>query len=388
MPSDFCAMPRAGAAPPVESNFLPDTNRIDARRFFASSFRPMTTASPLGFGLIGTGMIADYHARAIAETTGARLIGVAGRTPEKVRALAEKHGAPFATTDIAALVARPDIQVVCITTPSGAHLEPALAAIRAGKHVVVEKPLEITVARVDQLLAAAATAGVKVAPIFQSRFGTGAQRVKTALVAGRLGRLVLASAYVKWHRTAAYYQGWKGTLALDGGGAVMNQAIHGLDLLQWFAGLPAEVFGWTTRRVHTGIEAEDTACAALRFPDGALGTIEASTALYPGWSRRIELCGEHGSIALEDDRITRWEFRTPHPNDAAILAAAADNSLGSGASAPNAISHQGHLRQIQNLADHLRTGVPLLVDGPEARKAVALVGALYASAASGAPVKL
>lgn len=347
----------------------------------------MTNATPLGFGLIGTGMIADFHARAIAETTGAKLVGVAGRTEAKVRALAEKHGAPFATTDVAALVARPDIQVICITTPSGAHLEPALAAIRAGKHVVVEKPLEITIARVDQLLAAAAAAGVKVAPIFQSRFGAGAQRVKAALDAGRLGRLVLASAYVKWHRTAAYYQGWKGTLALDGGGAVMNQAIHGLDLLQWFAGLPAEVFGWTTRRVHTGIEAEDTACATLRFPDGALGTIEASTALYPGWSRRLELCGEHGSIALEDDRITRWEFRTRHPDDAAVLSTA-DNALGSGASAPSAISHQGHLRQIQNLADHLRTGTPLLIDGPEARKAVALVCALYTSAARGIPVKL
>ncbi|MBP6506243.1 MAG: Gfo/Idh/MocA family oxidoreductase [Opitutaceae bacterium] len=347
----------------------------------------MVSSTELGFGIIGTGMIADYHARAITEATGARLVGICGRTEAKVRPLAEKHHAPFWTTDVAALVARPDIHIVCITTPSGAHLEPALAAIRAGKHVVVEKPLEITPARVDALLAAAAAAGVIVAPIFQSRFGAGAQRVKAAVAAGRLGRLVLASVYIKWHRQASYYQGWKGTRALDGGGAVMNQGIHGIDLLQWFAGLPAEIFAWKTRRVHTGIESEDTACAALRFANGALGTIEASTALYPGWARRIELCGENGSITLEDDRITQWNFREPQPGDETATAAA-DNALGSGASAPNAISHQGHLRQIQNLVDHLRSGAPLLIDGPEARKAVALICALYASAESGVPVKI
>jgi predicted dehydrogenase len=346
-----------------------------------------TSNSPFGFAILGTGMIAGFHARAIRDISGARLVGFWGRREEKARALAQEHGAPLATADFEALVRRPEVQVVCITTPSGAHLEPALAAIAAGKHVVVEKPLEITVARVDALLAAAAAAGVVVAPIFQSRFGAGAQRVKAAVTAGRLGRLVLASAYVKWHRTADYYaaQPWKGSLTLDGGGAVMNQAIHGLDLLQWFAGMPAEIFAWKTRRVHTGIEAEDTACAAVRYGNGALGTIEASTALWPGWSRRIELCGEHGSIVLEDDRITRWEFRTRQPGDEAVVAGS-DNALGSGASAPNAISHEGHLRQIQDLVHHLRTGSPLAINGAEARKAVALVCALYESAEHGRPV--
>ena len=349
----------------------------------------MATTSPIGFGIIGTGMISAYHALAINEIPGAKLVGWCGRTASKVEALADKHGAAFRTTSVEALVARSDILVVCITTPSGAHLEPALAAIAAGKHVVVEKPLEVTVARTDALLQAAAKAGVVVAPIFQARFGAGAQRVKAAIAAGRLGRLVLASAYVKWHRTDAYYQSqpWKGSLALDGGGAVMNQAIHGLDLLQWFAGLPAEVFAWKTRRVHTGIEAEDTACAALRYADGALGVIEASTALYPGWSRRLELCGENGSIALEDDRIVRWEFRTAEPGDAAMTATAGD-ALGSGAGAPNAISHEGHKRQIANLVEHFRTGAPLAIDGPEARKAVTLVCALYDAANRGTPVRL
>jgi len=346
----------------------------------------MSSSTELGFGIIGSGTIAHFHALAINDTTGARLVGVASRNATTARALAEKHGAPFHTTEVDELVARPDIHVICIATPSGAHLEPALAAIRAGKHLVIEKPLEITVERIDAVLTAAQSAGVVVAPIFQARFGANVRHLKTAIETGRLGRLVLASAYIKWHRPAAYYQGWKGSRALDGGGAAMNQGIHGIDLLQWLAGMPVEVFGHTARRVHTAIESEDTAVATLRYADGALGTLEASTALYPGWSRRIEIGGEHGSVCLEDDTLTKWDFREAQPGDEAIRDAATDTALGSGASDPKAISHQGHLRQIQDLVNHLRDGTPLGIDGPEARKAVSLIRALYDSAELGRPV--
>lgn len=333
-------------------------------------------------------MIADFHAKAIAHLTGAKLVGVASRNAENARAFAEKNGLTFHTTNLAELLARPDIHVICVTTPSGAHLDPTLAAIRAGKHVVVEKPMEITPARADQMIDAARTAGVTLAPIFQGRFGTGAQTVKAALDAGRFGRLVLASAAVKWHRGAQYYSGWKGTTALDGGGALMNQAIHAVDLLQWFAGMPTEVFGFKTRRVHTGIQSEDTASAALRFENGALGTIEATTALWPGWQRRLEICGENGSVALEDDQIARWDFRESRPEDERIRAAKDGGTLGSGASAPNAISYVGHQRQLQDLIDALRAGRAPALDGVEGRKAVKLIRAVYDSAESGAPVKL
>ncbi len=344
---------------------------------------------PLGFALVGTGMIAGYHAQAIAQTPGARLVGVVSRSPEKGRAFAAQHNIPILTATVEEMVARPDVQVINVTTPSGAHLEPALIAIRAGRHVIIEKPLETTPARVDQINAAAAKAGVKVAAIFQGRFGSGAQTVKVALDAGRLGRLVLASAYVKWHRTADYYKTpWKGTWELDGGGALMNQAIHGVDLLQWFAGLPTEVFGQFTRRVHTGIQADDTTVATLKFPDGALGTIEASTALWPGWSRRIELCGEHGSICLEDDYISRWDFAKAEPGDDAIRSAKRDNALGSGAGVPGGISLAGHLRQIGDLVAAVRDNRPPAIDGRDGRKAVALVHAIYESAKSGKAVKL
>lgn len=345
-------------------------------------------STPLGFGIVGTGMISHYHAQAINALTGAKLIGVASRDAAKATAFAARHHAPFATTDLAALLARTDVHVVCITTPSGAHLAPALAAIRAGKHVVIEKPVEITTARVDEILAAAEKARVTVAPIFQARFGAGARQVKAAAAAGRLGRLVIANAAVKWHRAPAYYTGWKGTLDLDGGGAVINQAIHGLDLLQWFVGLPTEVFAWKTNRVHTGIAAEDTACAALKFPDGALGTFEATTATWPGWARRLELCGERGSVALEDDRIVRWDFADAQPGDDAIRTAKPDAAMGSGSSAPNAISFAGHQAQLQDLVDALATGRAPALTGAEGRHAVALVNALYASAQSGQPARV
>ena len=348
----------------------------------------MTSAKPLGFGIIGCGVIADFHVQAIANLKGAHLVGVADQFAEPVARIAKKYGIGFSTTSIDELVARPDIDIVCVTTPSGAHLEPALAAIRAGKHLVVEKPIEITVERVDELLRAADAAKVRVAAIFQSRFGTGARTVKAAVEAGRFGRLVLCSAYVKWHRAADYYRGWKGTLKLDGGGAVMNQGVHAVDLLQWFAGMPVEVFAWKTRRVHEKIEAEDTAVASLKFASGALGTIEATTAAYPGFNKRIELCGETGSVILEDDRILAWSFRDERPEDAGIRAAGQGVDMGSGSSDPTKISFYGHQMQLQDLVDALRENRPPAVEGREARNAVALIRALYASAESGAPVTI
>jgi len=349
-----------------------------------------TTNSPagtLGFAIVGTGMIAAFHAQAIAQTPGARLLGLVSRTPERASAFAEKYGISLVASTVEEIVRHPEVDALVVTTPSGAHLDPALAAIRAGKHVVIEKPIETTPKRADLIITSAEEMGVKIAVIFQGRFGEGAQKVKTAIDAGRFGRMVLASAYVKWHRTAEYYNTpWKGRWDLDGGGALMNQAIHGVDLLQWFAGVPEEVTGWMTRRVHTGIEADDTTVAALRFPDGALGTIEATTAAWPGWSRRIELCGEGGSVSLEDDLIVRWDFATEEEGDADIRRAPEANALGSGAGNPASISIVGHQRQIEDFVSAVRENRAPMVDGKEGRKAVALVDAIYRSAREGRPV--
>ena len=345
----------------------------------------------IGFGIVGTGMIANYHAKAIkalSEQYNVRVAGALDSVLDRARDFAQKNDVPFYTDSSEDFFANPEIQVVCITTPSGAHLEPALQAIRAGKHLIVEKPLEVTVERVDALLDAARQANVKVAAIFPARLSRGARALKEALEAGRFGRLSLCSAYIKWHRSAAYYSGWKGTLKMDGGGAVINQAIHAIDLLQWLAGMPTEIFAWKTRCVHLDIEAEDTACAALRFGSGALGTIEATTAVYPGWERRIEICGEFGCAAIEDDRIVRWDFRDPTSADDALLSSPENAACGSGASAPEQIDFTGHQRQIEDMVRSLRDGTPLLIDGKQARNTVVLVRALYESAESGLPVKL
>src|SRR5690349_12794854 len=342
---------------------------------------------PLGFGFIGAGAIANFHARAVAAARGARAIGVVSRRRSTAEAFAQEHGLGFASDSVPELLKQPGLDAVCITTPSALHLEPALAAIRAGKHLMIEKPLDSTVEGTDHILQEAEKAGVRVGSIFQARFGDAARQVKAAVDAGRFGRMVLASCYVKWNRTTEYYTGWKGKLSEDGGGVIINQAIHGVDLLQWFAGMPAEVFAWATQRVHR-IESEDTCVAALKFGSGAFGTIEGTTATWPGWSRRIEICGEHGSAIMEDDDITRWDFREERPEDAKIRSMRESAAMGSGAAAPMNIKIEAHVRQIQDFVDGINEKRPFFIEGREARKAVQLVRAIYDSAASGRPVKL
>jgi predicted dehydrogenase len=341
----------------------------------------------LGFGFIGAGAIAQFHARAVAAARGARAIGVVSRRRSTAEAFAKEHGLGFASDSVAELLDQPGVDAVCITTPSALHLEPALAAIRKRKHLLIEKPIDSTVEGTDHILAEAAKAGVRVGSIFQARFGDAARQVKAAVDAGRFGRMALASCYVKWNRTTDYYTGWKGRLAEDGGGVIINQAIHGVDLLQWFVGMPSEVFAWSTQRVHR-IESEDTCVASLRFASGALGTIEGTTATWPGWSRRIELCGEHGSVVMEDDDIARWDFRVARPEDERIRAMRESATLGSGAAAPMNIKIAGHQRQIQDFIDGIREKRPFFIEGSEARNAVVLVRAIYDSAASGHPVTL
>ncbi len=344
------------------------------------------SAQKLGFGFIGAGAIAHFHARAVAAARGGALVGVVSRTRATAEKFAAEHGMTFASDDAGALLKQPGLDAVCITTPSALHLEPALAAIRAGKHLMIEKPLDATVAGTDRILREAESHGVRVGSIFQARFGDAARQLKAAIDAGRFGRLVLAGCYVKWNRTTEYYSGWKGKLSEDGGGVIINQAIHGVDLLQWFAGMPSEVFAWTTQRVHK-IESEDTCVAALKFASGAFGTIEGTTAAWPGWSRRIEICGENGSAVMEDDDIARWEFRVAQPGDEQVRAARESSAKGSGAANPMAINFEGHLRQIQDFIDGIREQRPFFIEGREARKAVALVRAIYDSAASGQPVR-
>jgi UDP-N-acetyl-2-amino-2-deoxyglucuronate dehydrogenase len=342
-----------------------------------------------GFGIIGTGMIAHFHARAIAEIRGAKLIGAYNANFPKAQAFAEKFPCtPFAALD--EMLADPRIHVVTICTPSGAHLEGAIAAAEAGKHVITEKPLEVTLKRCDAVIDACKKAGVTLATIFPSRFHASAQLLKKAVEADRFGKLTLGSAHVKWYRTQAYYDSgaWRGTWKLDGGGALMNQAIHSVDLLLWLMGDVAEVTALTGLLAHDRIEVEDAAVAAIRFKNGALGLIEATTAAYPGQLKRIEISGTAGTAILEEESIKVWNFAKEKKGDAEVLSRLAGNKTGGGAADPAAIGHAAHAALFRDTLEAIKKGRTPLADGREGRRSVELILAIYQSAETGKTVKL
>jgi len=281
--------------------------------------------------------------------------------------------------------------VVTIGTPSGAHLEPAVAAARAGKHVIVEKPLEITLKRCDRIIRECEKAGVVLSAVFPSRFHGSCVEMKRAVDAGRFGQLTVGDAIVKWYRTQAYYDSgdWRGTWKLDGGGALMNQAIHSVDLLYWLMGPVVEIRAQTALLAHKDIEVEDVAMATLRFANGAMGIIEASTAIYPGYLKRIEIHGSAGSAVMEEEDIIKWDFAKRNRRDAAIEEEMAkQQSGGGGAADPAAIGHHGHTRQFQDVLKAIKKGTSPAVDGPEARRSVEIILGIYKAAETGRAVKL
>lgn len=347
--------------------------------------------SKIGFGIVGCGMIAQFHARAIQDIKGAQLVAVFTSQPENGKKVAELVGGCEIYTDYARFLKHPGLHIVNICTPSGAHLDPATAAAAAGKHVVVEKPLEVTLARCDKLIAACEKHGVQLCTIFPSRFGAANLTLKTAIEAGRFGRLTLGDTYVKWWRTQEYYDngGWRGTWKLDGGGAYMNQAIHNVDLLQWFMGDVAAISGFTATLAHERIEVEDTGIAAVKFKNGALGVIEATTSAFPGLLKKTEIHGTHGTVIIEQDDILKWQFVRETKKDVAIRAKFEQRiSGGGGASDPKAISFAGHRDQLKDFMKAIQSGGAPLVDGREGRKSVELILALYKSAQTGRVVEL
>ncbi len=343
-----------------------------------------------GFGVIGCGMIANFHAKAIADIRGAKLIGGFDTFPAAAERFAQANNCrSYARLDD--MLADPEIDVVTIGTPSGAHLEPAVAAARAGKHIIVEKPLEITLKRCDKIIRECERAGVVVSAVFPSRFHESSQLLKKAMDAGRFGRLTVGDAYVKWFRTQAYYDSgaWRGTWALDGGGALMNQAIHSVDLLCWLMGPVKRINACTATLAHKRIEVEDVAVASLEFENGALGVIEASTAVFPGMLKRIEIHGSEGTAVLREEDITEWDFAKSTRSDAALKKRmAAKTKTGGGASDPTAIGHHGHTAQFKDVLKAVKSGSAPLIDGPEGRRSVEIILAIYKAAETGKAVEL
>jgi len=336
-----------------------------------------------GIGIIGTGAIAIKHAQAIADLQGARLLGLFNPNPTSAEVARGRFSEP-GFSDLDEFLAIEGLDIVCICTPSGIHLEPGLAAVRAGKHLMVEKPIEVNVSRADQLIEAAEQNGVKLAVIFQNRFSPDYQKLKQAVDAGVFGRLLMGNAYVNWFRNDAYYatSTWKGTLKADGGGALINQGIHTIDLLLDLMGDVKSVYGQVQTTLYP-IEGEDLGAALVNFQNGALGNITSATALYPGYPERIEVFGTEGSAILEGGRLTAWNVRGQEPSEIAASAA-----LASGSSDPNAIGIQLHLDQWRLFLEALDTDRQAVVDGQTARKSVELICAIYESSRRGEPLTL
>jgi len=345
----------------------------------------------VGFAIIGCGNIGPVHAAAIAEVKQAKLVAVSDVVEATGQRLGDKYGAEV-YTDYRKMLERKDIQAVCLCVPSGLRAEIAEDCAAAGKNILSEKPLDVTTKRIDRIIKATDKAGVRLGCIFQSRFAEGPQLIKKAIDQGRFGKLVLGDAYIKWYRSAAYYGSgaWRGTKKLDGGGALMNQGIHQIDLLQWFMGPVATVRAQAKRALHEKLEVEDLAVVTLEFVNGAYGVIEGSTAIWPGHSARVEVHGTEGSAYVEDGALKFYQFQKRKAADAKIEAMLTrESELGSGAGDPlSSLKIEGHRRQIADFAVAILKDRPPLIDGREGRNAVALIEAIYKAAETGKTVKL
>ena len=340
-----------------------------------------------GIGIIGTGAIASHHATAIRELDSCELVAVCSSSEARAASAALKFGvrAYYSVED---LLANPDVNLVIICTESGHHLEPAMAAARAGKHVLTEKPIEISLERAERMITECKAHGVKLGCVFQNRFKPAFLQLKEAVRQGRLGKLLMGNAYIKWYREPAYYSSspWKGTLAGDGGAALINQGIHTIDLLLDLmqegasAGI-VQVYGQTRTRVHH-IEGEDLGVALLSFEGGALGSVVGATALYPGYPERLEIYGEKGSVILEGGEIAAWNIRGEESP-----VQGKQQAEKSGSSDPMAVDYRLHKAQIQDMVEAIRNDREPLVSGETARRSLALIQAIYQSAKENRPVQ-
>jgi predicted dehydrogenase len=339
------------------------------------------------FGIVGAGMISQIHAEAIRQLPNTELTGVMDNGSGRGKTIAPDTDTSGAA-DLDVFLARDDIDVIAIATPSGAHMEVAVKAAQAGKHCIVEKPIEITLERIDRMIAAHDKAGTLLGGIFNSRYSAAPQLLKQTVEAGRFGRLTFAAAQGPWWREQSYYDDsdWKGTWALDGGGALMNQGIHSIDLLQWIVGSPVKrLSGYITMLAHERVEVEDTGSASLEFANGALGTIACTTSMWPGHHRTITIAGSDGTAVLADNNLLFWKFRAETAQDDEIRAKyLALPGAGVGASDPSAgITPDGHRAIFKDFLECLENGTRPVIDGHEARKAVEIILAVYRSSNQG-----
>ncbi len=339
------------------------------------------------FGIIGAGLIADFHAKALADIPNAKFAGCCDVVQEKADKLAKEYDAR-AFESYEEMLKSDDVDIVTIATPSGFHMEPTVAAAEAGKHVLCEKPLDVTLERIDAMIEAHEKSGTRLGGIFPYRFNNSQIVLREAINSGRFGVITYAGIYVPWWRTDEYYKdSWHGTWKLDGGGALMNQSIHMVDMLCDVMP-PIESLQAYTGTLGHKIEAEDTAVAVLRYTNGALGIIYGTTASYPGHFRRFEITGTKGTVLQVENCFTLWRFADEKPEDKEIRKEYGQIEGGGGVADPAAITHDNHTRNFKAFLDTLETGEDFWISGPEARKAVEVILAIYKSAKEQKPVRL
>ena len=337
----------------------------------------------MNIGLIGTGAISYKHGECYNEL-GYKIVACCDLRPESGQAFAEKHGAEF-VADWKELVARDDVDYVDVCTYPDSHLGIVRECAAQGKAVLLQKPMDINLENCREMIRLAKDANIRLGVVSQHRFDDATIFLKKALAQGRLGKLLQADGYVKWHRPQSYYdRPGKGTWKVEGGGALINQGIHTVDVLMYLAGRVSEVTAqWQLGSSHE-MEAEDVVNALVRYSNGATGVIQASTAFWPGYTERIELHGTKGSAIITGDKLTAWDVEGD-PGDDAPLTSADDES---GASDPMAIPIENLKRGFSDFAAAVQAGNDPLIDGEEAYRALQIVLGVYESAREGRAVQL
>ena len=339
-------------------------------------------------GILGAGNISDTHARAARAIPGVDVVAVYGQNQQKAAALAERYGGRAYDSLDRFLDHRP-MDIVAIGSPSALHAQEGIAAAERGLHVLVEKPLDVTTDKADAFIAAADRAGVKLGVFFQDRLKPDIVTLKQLIDRGALGAPVLASGHVRWYRPPDYYSGsrWRGRRALDGGGALINQAIHTLDLLLHLWGPIASVDARAATRLHQ-IEVEDTLVATMTFASGALGVFEGSTAVYPGYPRRLELTGSNGTAIVNHDSLVALDLKTPVEGAPAVVDPRSDPQAAQNAASPTVSDATPHRRIFEDFIAAIRANTTPACDGREGRRSVAVVEAIYLSAREGRAVTI
>jgi len=325
-------------------------------------------------GLIGGGNISETHARAATQTTGVEIAAIYGTNTTKVEHLSRQYGGKT-FLDLNQFFSHRPMDMVMLGSPSGLHASQGIEAVRRGLHVLTEKPMDVSTAQADALIEAAEQARVKVGVIFQDRLKPEIRQLKQSICDGHLGKVTLVDARVKWYRPPDYYNRsrWRGTFALDGGGALMNQGVHTIDLLLWLFGDVSSVQA-TVRTAQHAVEVEDTALAILEFANGPLCSLLATTAVYPGYPRRVEITGSEGTMILEDDRIVASNLRTPQE----MTTQHSTRDEGAASHVVNDIrGHKAILEDFIHAIEH--NGAPAC-DAREGRKSIALIERIYGAA--------